>query len=83
MIMQIEYEASYTGKNYYFYDSEKETEEEARYRIMADSWSPNGFKVDAIEYEILKKLVEQVKAEAYEKGKTEGFIAGMKFIGGD
>lgn len=83
MIMQIEYESSYTGKNYYFYDSEKETEEEARYRIMADSWSPNGFKVDAIEYEILKKLVEQVKAEAYEKGKTEGFIASMKFIGGE
>lgn len=83
MIMQIEYETSYTGSSYYFYDDEKESEEEARYNIQADNWSPNSFSVDAFGYQVLAKLIEQVKADAYEKGKTEGFIAGMNFTGGE
>lgn len=72
MIMQIEYETSYTGKNYYLYDSDKETEEEARYNIQADKWSPNGFSVTSFEYEVLKKLVEQVKKDAFEAGRQAG-----------
>ena len=72
MIMQIEYETSYTGNNYYFYDDEKETEEEAIYNIQADKWSPNGFSVTSFEYEVLKKLVEQVRKDAFEAGRQAG-----------
>lgn len=83
MIMQIEYETAYTGNNYYFYDSEKETEEEARYNIQADKWSPNSFSVDAFGYQVLAKLIEQIKVDTYEKGRIEGFIEGMSFKGAE
>ena len=53
---------------YFFYDSDKLTEKEAKYHIESGHlWNQYGFIVDQYEYEIMKKLFDQV----YESKKEE------------
>ena len=65
MISCIEYfETLYEDvkvKKYFFYDSDKLTEKEAKYHIESGSiWNQYGFIVDQYEYEIMKRLFDQV-----------------------
>ena len=81
MISCIQYfETLYEGvevKKYFFYDSDKLTEKEAKYHIESGSlWNQYGFIVDQYEYEIMKKLFDQV----YESKIEEAFKNGQNTI---
>lgn len=65
MISQVEYFEQLAEnckvKKYFFYDSDKLTEKEAKYHIESGSlWNQYGFIVDQYEYEVMKKLFDQV-----------------------
>mgnify|MGYP003304304269 CR=1 FL=1 len=58
---------------YFFYDSEKLTEKEAKYHIESGSlWNQYGFIVDQYEYEVMKKLFDQVYEAKLEEAFTNG-----------
>lgn len=64
-------------KKYFFYDSDKLTEKEAKYHIESGSlWNQYGFIVDQYEYEVMKKLFDQV----YESKLEEAFVSGQNNI---
>ena len=64
-------------KKYFFYDSDKLTEKEAKYHIKSGSlWNQYGFIVDQYEYEVMKKLFDQV----YEAKLEEAFINGQNNV---
>lgn len=61
-------------KKYFFYDSEYLSEKEAMYHIEAGKlWNQHGFIVDQYEYEVMKKLFDQV----YESKLEEAFVNGQ------
>ena len=81
MISCIEYfETLYEDvkvKKYFFYDSDKLTEKEAKYHIeYGRLWNQYGFIVDQYEYEVMKKLFDQV----YEAKLEEAFINGQNNV---
>ena len=64
-------------KKYFFYDSDKLTEKEAKYHIESGSlWNQYGFIVDQYEYEVMKKFFDQV----YEAKLEEAFVNGQNNV---
>ena len=56
-------------KNYFFYDGEKMTDEEAKYHVESGKlWCQYGFTVDQFEYEILKKLFNELYEDKMSAG---------------
>lgn len=73
MIKVVEYDSSIMEnveiKSYFFYDDEKMTNEEAKYHVESGKlWCQYGFTVDQFEYEILKKLFNELYEDKMSAG---------------
>lgn len=73
MIKVVEYNSSKMEnveiKSYFFYDGEKMTDEEAKYHVESGKlWCQYGFTVDQFEYEILKKLFNELYEDKMSAG---------------
>lgn len=59
MLMAIPYKDKYDMSWVYLYDDSYMTEEQARYNIQTETYSPNGFSISRAQFDMLKKHLKE------------------------